>query len=216
MAFHQCRKRPADRAGEAGQQRDARDRLPGIFAVQVHQRCKRCVVQATTHGQAKQGPGRQHRHQPLRGCQRQQPGDEQRVGQQQHRAPALAVDPTADPGADGGAHQQRHRQRGVHGAGLHSQAARHRRRQHRRQVIRSRPDQGLRGAQRQHDVAGARQGEQTAAVQQVAASGRPLTAPCEANAGARPCHRPARELCKLGMVGVLIVAGPGGSSGAIP
>ena len=139
-----CRERPADRAGEAGDQRDAGDGVARVAAVHPHQRREGRFVQAAAHADADHEPGRdQARSGRCARCRARQAGGEDEVGADQDRPAAAAVDgvPAYGPSSaeTSSASENAAKTVGTDDA----EVARHRRGEHRRQVVGGGPGQGL-------------------------------------------------------------------------
>jgi hypothetical protein len=149
VRLEQRRERPADRAREAGDQRDAGDRAARAGAVEPDQRRERGFVEAAAHADAEHRPGEKEAPRSLRKRERGQPDREDEVGAGEDEAPAPAIDRAADVRTERGRDEQRDRECREHGRWCDAEVARDRRRQHRRQVVRRPPGQGLRAAQRE-------------------------------------------------------------------
>ena len=72
--------RPADRAGEAGDQRDAGDRAARILSVDAAERSERGVVKAEAHADTEQQPRSHHQPDRCRRAQESQAGREHDIG----------------------------------------------------------------------------------------------------------------------------------------
>jgi hypothetical protein len=149
VRFEQGRERPADRAREAGDQGDAGDRAARAGAVEPDQRGERGFVEAAAHADAEHGPGEERGPTVLCERERGQADGEDDVGAGEDEAAAPAIDRAAGVRAERGGDEQGDRERREHGRRRDAEVARDRRRQHRRQVVRRPPGQGLRAAERE-------------------------------------------------------------------
>ena len=107
VRFEQGRERPADRAREAGDQRDAGDRTARAGAVEPDQRGERGFVEAAAHADAEHRPGEKEAPRSLRERERGQPGGEDEVGSGEDEAAAPAIDRAAGVRAERGGDEQR-------------------------------------------------------------------------------------------------------------
>ena len=127
--------RPADRAGEARDQRDAGDRRSRVAAVDAAQRAERRIVEAEAHADAEQQPGRRHHPERGRCAKQREPRRENDVGGAENLPSADAIDLPPDPRAEQSGNHQRSRERGEEPVARDPEVARDRIGQDGRQIV---------------------------------------------------------------------------------
>ena len=147
--------RPADRAGESGEQRDAGDRIARIAAVEAGDGGERRLVQAEAHADAEDGPG--HREADRAGRRTPAPPGRPRtpdLSQSAHRARRIgrSCGRPAVPAGRTAAGPPRRCRRTTRAAG---QAGRDRIGEHGREIVGRTPGQSLRDAECGDDDAAA-------------------------------------------------------------
>ncbi len=145
------RQRPADGRGKARDQGDAGDRAPRRVAIDASQRAEGGVVQAKSHADAEQQPGRHQHRDRIAGAEQRQSRGKRQIGDRQHRPAADEIDLPADARAEHRGNHQRGREGGKDPVRGDAEVARDRIGEDRGQVIARSPGQRLRGAERQND-----------------------------------------------------------------
>ena len=139
VRFQEGGQRPAHRARESRDERDASDGAARVLAVEPNECCERGLVQTAAHADAKHDPGTEQTDRPLRESQCCQAECKHEAGAHQNRSATPTVDGAAGPRAEQRRHDERDRERREDRRHRDTEVSGHRRRQHRWQVVRRTP-----------------------------------------------------------------------------
>ena len=150
---HESAERPADRAGEAAEQREVGDRSARRAAIHTPERGEDRVIEAGAHADAEQRPGREIKRQRRRQPDAGKPGRVTERARQQHGPAAVTVDQAADLWRDQPGDQEAERGAPHHDTERPAGVAHDRLGEHGREIERRAPGEDLGRPQRGDDHA---------------------------------------------------------------